>query len=336
MITIKDVAKRAGVSIATVSYALNDKEGVNETNKAKIKQIAEEMGYVPNSLAQSLLSKKTNVIGVVIPDISNNYTANFIKYLGIYARANGYFLLLGTLSDSPETEIDIFNKLTAKNVDGFVIMPGVYDELVYKEITSKMNRRNIPFLFAGLNFPGIKSNYVVPDLEEGEYQITRYLLKEGFRDLVFVGGKRGEYYSEVRYKGLLRAYEEFELLHDASRYIVLSNDYDFNSGYQVVETFLNHSPLPEVFACLNDSVAYGIIKGLKERGLSVPKDVGVVGFDNLEILTFDAALLTTVSIPIEEMAKLCIDILKNDEGKKVLKQILLPTEIIVRGSVKQK
>ncbi|MBC7961299.1 MAG: LacI family DNA-binding transcriptional regulator [Vallitaleaceae bacterium] len=336
MITIKDVAKRAGVSIATVSYALNDKEGVNETNKAKIKQIAEEMGYVPNSLAQGLLSKRTNVIGVVIPDISNNYTSNFIKYLGIYARASGYFLLLGTLSDSPETEIDIFDKLTAKNVDGFVILPGVYDEQVYMEITRKLNRRNIPFLFAGLNFPGIKSNYVVPDLEEGEYEITRYLLKEGFRDLVFVGGNRGEYYSEVRYKGLLRAYEEFGLVHDESRYIELKNGYDFNSGYQVIETFLKQSPLPEVFACLNDSVAYGVIKGLKKQGLIVPKDVSVVGFDDIEMPTFDAAPLTTVSISVEEMAKLCIDILKNDEGKKVLKQILLPTELILRDSVQHK
>ena len=97
MITIKDVAKRAGVSIATVSYALNDKEGVNEENKAKIKQLAEEMGYVPNSLAKSLLSKRTNVIGVVIPDISNNYTANFIKHLRIYARGRSFILLLGTL-----------------------------------------------------------------------------------------------------------------------------------------------------------------------------------------------------------------------------------------------
>jgi len=334
MITIKDVAKKAGVSIATVSYALNDKEGVNETNKARIKQIAEEMGYVPNSLAQGLLSKKTNVIGVVIPDISNVYTSNFIKYLGVYARNSGYFLLLGTLSDSPETEIDIFDKLMAKNVDGFVIMPSAYDELVYKQITKKMNKRNIPFIFAGINFPGIKSNYVVPDLEEGEYQITRYLLEAGFRDLVFVGGKREDYYSEVRYNGFLRAFEEFERKHDEGRYIELSKAYDFNGGYQVIEEFIKLNPLPEVFACLNDSVACGIIKGLKKHGINVPRDVSVVGFDDLEIPTFDAAPLTTVSIPIEEMAKLCIEILKSDEGKKVLKQVLLPTELIIRDSVK--
>lgn len=336
MITIKDVAKKAGVSIAAVSYALNDKAGVNDTTKARVKQIAEELGYVPNSLAQGLLSKKTNIIGVVIPDISSGYSANFVKYLGVYARNSGYFILLGTLSDSPESEIDIFDKLIAKNVDGFIITPGSYDEIVYKEITKKLNKRNIPFVFAGLSFPGIKSNYVIPDLEEGEYQITKYLLERDFRDLVFVGWKRGEYFSDIRYNGFVRAYQEFGLIHDESRYIECRNVNDFNDGYQVVKDFLENNKLPEVFVCLNDAIAYGVIKGLKEQQLRVPEDVSVVGFDNLEIPTFDSTSLTTVNIPIEEMAKLCIEILKGNEGKKILKQMLLPAEVIIKGSVKYK
>jgi LacI family transcriptional regulator len=198
----------------------------------------------------------------------------------------------------------------------------------------KLNKRNIPFLFASLNFPGIKSNYVVPDLEEGEYHITRYLLDEGFRDLVFAGGKREEYYSKVRFNGFLRAYEELGLIHDESRYIELHNDYDFKSGYHIVGEFLKNNKLPEAFVCLNDSIAYGITKGLKEHQIRVPEDVSIVGFDNLDIPTFDAAPLTTVSIPIEEMAKLCIGILRDNEGKKILKQILLPTEVVIKESVK--
>ena len=334
MVTIKDVAKRAGVSIAAVSYALNNKEGVNEATKVRIKQIAEEMGYIPNSLAQGLLSKKTNIIGVLIPDISNTYTSNFIKYLDIYARKNGFFLLLGSLVNSTDSEMDVLDKLIAKKVDGFIITPSSYDSIVYKNIADKLNKRGIPFLFSNLSFPTIKSSFIVPDLEDGEYQITKYLLDEGFKDLVFVNGKKGNYYSDIRYSGFLRAHEEHGIKSEESNYIECGNEFDFRAGYNLVGEFLKTRKLPEVFVALNDVIAYGIIKGLKELGIKVPEDVGVVGFDDIDAFAIDTVPLTTVRIPIEEIAKLCIETIKDSSEQKVFKQFILATELVVRDSAK--
>lgn len=336
MVTIKDVAKKAGVSIAAVSYALNGKGGVKEETKRRVLQIAEEMGYIPNSLAQGLLLKKTHVIGVVIPDISNTYTANFIKYLEMYARKNGFFLLISTLFNSSESEIDVFNKLIAKNVDGFIITPGAYEEAVYKQVCAKMNKRNIPYIFANINFPGIKSSFVVPDLEEGEYQLTRSLLEMGFRDIAFAGGSRDFYTSAIRYKGFRQALDDFGLTHDETRYIDCGNKLDFKDGYRTISEYLNRYSLPEVFVALNDSMAYGIIKALKELGLKVPENVGVAGFDDIEMPTVDTVPLTTVRIPVEELARLCIEVMKETEGKKILKQFLLSTEVVIRQSTQYK
>lgn len=336
MVTIKDVAKKAGVSIAAVSYALNDKEGVNDATKKRLKQIAEEMGYIPNSLAQGLLNKKTNIIGLVIPDISNMYTASMIKYLDHYARQNGFFLLLGSLSNAAESAADVFDQLIAKNVDSFIISPAPYDESIYASIIDKLNKRGIPFLFTNLHFPQIPSHYVVPDLNEGEFQMTRHLLGLGLRDFAFVGGSRQDYISEIRYQGFLRALESYSLEHDRCRYIEINNSYSFEDGYRAAHDYRTHHALPEVFVTLNDSIAYGLIKGLKALGVKVPEDVGVVGFDDLGLPTIDSIELTTVRIPVEEMARQCIEILRNPSKSTSYQQTILPTQLIVRDSVKHK
>lgn len=331
MVTIRDVARRAGLSIAAVSYALNDKEGVREETKKKVRRIAEEMGYIPNSLAKGLLLKRTHIIGLVIPDISNLYIGSFIKYLDRYARRKGFFLLLGSMSNAGESEAVIFDELIARNVDSFIISPGSCDEGLYRAITGKLDRRNIPFLFSPQHFPGIDSSYVVPDLEEGEYQVTRHLLEQGYRDLAFVGGNREAYTSGIRYKGFGRALAEAGIEPGTSRYINIGT-LEYESGYRAIKDSSYGQTLPDAFVALNDSIAYGIIKALGEKGLRVPDDVGVVGFDDLDLPCFDSERLTTIRIPLEDMARMCIDILMDPDRGKARRQCTVPVEMIVRNS----
>lgn len=335
MVNIKDVAKKAGVSIAAVSYALNDKAGVNEEKKKIIKQIAEEMGYIPNSLAKGLLLKKTDVIGIVVPDISAAYTASFLKHLDRYARDRKFFLLLGSTSNDVITELEIINRFISKNVDALVITPGnYYDETVYEGIVADIHKRHIPFLFTSMSFPNIKSSYVVPDLEDGEYRMTRYLLENGLKDFVFLGGRKHHHYTGVKYKGFQKACREFLTEFDESRFIECGENYSFEEGYAATAAFLKHAKLPEAFVCVNDLMAYGAVKGLKEHGLSVPEDVSVVGYDDLEFPTIDAVGLTTVRIPLEEMAKRSIEILGGDTEPDRLKQLVLRPELVIRDSVR--
>jgi LacI family transcriptional regulator len=334
MVTIKDVAKRAGVSIAAVSYALNGKEGVNEETKKKIQDIADEMGYVPNALAIGLLAKKTNIIGVVVPDISMPYIAEFLKHLEHYAMEKNFFLLLGTTAGSIEKEKEIVKSFLSKNVDSLVIIPGNYDELLYEEVVTLINRRKIPFVFANLHFPGLKSSYVVPDLEEGEYHLTNYLISKGYKKLIFIGGKKEHYYSSIRYQGFLRALKENSIVLSDDLYLESSNGYGFYDGYEVAKKYIKKNPLPHVFVAVNDSMAYGVIKALGEEGLKVPDDVGVAGFDGIDIPTMSEITLTTMQIPIEDMANNCVEILSESIKGKVIKQFILQPELVKGSSVK--
>lgn len=335
MVTIKDVAKRAGVSIAAVSYALNDKEGVNEETKKRVREIADEMGYIPNSLAQGLLSKKTNIIGLVIPDISNLYNASFINHLNFYARQNNYFLLLGNTANDIANVKEIVNDFLHKNVDALIIVPHNYcEDNTYESIVYDAKRRHIPVLFTNMNFPGLKTSYVVPDLEEGQYQITKYLLENGLKDLIFVGGYKKYYYSDVKYKGFHRALDEFNINERKDNFYEAAPNYSFKDGYEFAGRFPEDNKLPDAFVAVNDMVAYGMIKGLKQHGIRVPEDVSFVGFDDIEMPIVDSVGLTTMRIPIEEMARLCMEIIGEGAESKLLKQYILQPELITRDSVK--
>lgn len=337
MITIKDVAKKAGVSIATVSHVLNNTGRANEDTRKRVKQAADELGYIPNSLAQGLLSKKTNIIGVIISDISNLYNASFIKFLNVYAKENRYFLLIGSTEGHLEEEKEIVDGFISKNVEALIIAPHNYcDDSFYEEILAKARKRRIPLLFANMNFLKIKSSFVVPDLEEGEYLITKYLLDNGLKDLVFIGGDMSHYYTEIKYKGFVRALEEYNIKYDKNNFIECGRNYSFNDGRTAVKEYLSKNSLSEAFAVANDVMAYGVIKGLKEMGIKVPEDVSVVGFDDIEMPVVDSVPITTVRIPLEEIARLCIETIKEDAGKKLLKQYILQPELVIRESVKPK
>lgn len=339
MVTIKDVAKKSGVSIAAVSYALNDKRGVNEITKRKIKRIAEEMGYVPNSLAQGLHSKKTNIIGLIVPDIANVYTANFITYLNHYAYENNFFLLLGNTSGNIEEEKKIVDKFIGKNVDALIIVPHNYrNEGFYQDLIKAAKRKKVPFLFASMSFPEIKSSSVVPDFEEGQYKITKYLLDNGLKDFVFMGGPKTHYYSEIKYQGFLRALDEANITRNEDCYKECGPKYTFDDGYKMIKEYVKSSPLPDAFVVVCDLMALGVVKGLSECGINVPEDVSVTGFDDIEVPTLKSINLTTVHVPLKTMAKLCIDILKDDNGDDgdLLKQFVLQPEIVIGDSVKSR
>lgn len=336
MVTIKDVAERAGVSIATVSYALNDKNSVGKDTKRRILKIADEMGYVPNALAQGLLKKKTGIIGVIIPDISEVYTISFVKQLEAYARKQGLYLMIGSTSTCFETEQEIITDFISKKVDGLIITPGnYYDENAYIELADYIKKRETPFVMANLTFPNIECNYVVTDLEEGAYKITRYVLEQGFSDLVFVGGHLDHYYSSIRYSGFKKALEEYDVKPRDKHYIKTdSNNYSYQDGVKLTRGIIESGNLPEAVITVNDIMAYGLIDGFMQKDFKVPEDISITGFDNTDLAVPPGIQLTTVDIPLQEMAKLCIDAVikgnKNDE----LSQYLIEPEICIGETVK--
>jgi len=338
--SIHEIAKRAGVSIATVSYALNNKKKISQEKKDLILRIAEEMNYVPNSLAKGLLAKKSSIIGLIVPDVAMPYTLAIIRHMEHYARQNDLFLLLGHTGGQMSTMRSIVDSFINKNVDGMILATGLgsADHSEITDIVSRIQKFKVPNIIITPMQPATapSMNYVVPDLEEGEYNVTRYLISQDVRKLVFMGGYEHDYVTEIRRNGFRRALvdEKVETAGD----LFWDCGYQFQDGYQAILQLLDSGcALPDGIVAINDSVAYGIFKGLKERNIRVPEDVSLVGYDDIELPTLDFVPLTTVKIPVEEICQLSIDgLLKCRDGMNMTFQYSLKPQIIVRDSVKTK
>lgn len=340
--SIQEIAKRAGVSIAAVSYALNNKKNISKEKRELILKIAEEMNYVPNSLAKGLLSRRTNIIGLVVPDVSMPYTLEIIRHLEYYARINDLYLLLGHTDGQTSTLQSIVDNFINKNVDALILATGLRtsgNEGDVQDAVSRLNKFKVPSVVVSPYdaSTGLKTNYVIPDLEEGSYEITRYLLQKGLRKLIYMGGFPSDYVTAIRRNGFLRALDESSDANPEDA-VFLDGGYTFQEGYKVIrQLFDEGAPLPDALVAVNDSVALGIYKGLRERGIRVPEDVSLVGYDDIQFPTMDFIPLTTVKIPVEEMSKLCIEgLLKQWEGQKMTFQFALKPELVIRNSVQNK
>lgn len=338
--SIYEIAKRAGVSTATVSYALNNKRKVSKEKKELILKIAEELNYVPNSLAKGLLSKKTNIVGLIVPDLSMPYTLAIIRHLEYFARQNNLYLLLGHTDGRMSTMGNIADSFISKNVDGMILATGLgssdYQEI--QKVIARIQKYKVPaVMITPLNAPtGPKINYVIPDLEDGEYQITRYLLENNLDRLVFMGGRQSDYVTRIRRDGFKRALDDFGLqTHDG---LFRDCGYSFQDGYHEMIRYLeSDQALPSAFVAINDSVALGMFKALKEKEIRVPEDVSLVGYDDIELPAIDFIPLTTVKIPVEEISRLCVEgLMKQWEGQNLTFQYSLKPQVVVRESVKSK
>lgn len=336
--SIHEIAKRAGVSIATVSYALNNKKNVSEEKREQIRKIAEELNYVPNSLAQGLLAKRTNIVGLIVPDLSVPYTLALIRHLEYYARQSQLYLLLGHTDGRANTLRSIVDSFINKNVDAIILATGLAlnEEEHMHKVIRRIQKFKVPLVIMSPleKLQAHKTNFVIPDLEAGAYQITRYLLEQGYRKLAYFGGYSSDYLTMTRHHGFARALEEAGLPAAPGSFHYCG--YTFQDGYQGIAGFLDAGHvLPEALVAINDMVAQGLYKGLRERGIRVPEDVALVGYDDIDMPTLDFLPLTTVKIPVDEMSKLCIDgIIKCREGNNLTFQYSLEPAIVVRDSVK--
>lgn len=331
MTTIKEIARKAGVSVATVSYALNNKPGIGEEKKKEILKIAKQLGYIPNSVARSLQSKTTNIIGVVIPQISNSFNGSLLANLENYARLADFYLLLGTTNNCLDTEAHIIDRFIQKNIDGLIIVPGnEANSNQYIPLVAKLEKTNIPVLFIGSKFDEVRANYIAFDLKTALYNVANYLLEaKKAKNIVFFGGKKTEYYTQIRLQGIEKAFKEHGLKFTPEFHYFSGSQYSFDEGHQAILRYIKQQKKwPDAIIAINDMVAYGIMRGLAENNIKVPDDILLTGCDNISIPVVNNIKLTTIELPVNEIAKLAITTLQNNmENSRVQQQITLQIDI---------
>lgn len=338
MVTLEDVARKAGVSLATASYALNRNRKIKQETRDRVLKAAEELGYIPNGLARGLSGRRTKTIGLVIANISIPYFAAVAQHIEREVRKRGYSILFGISNDDIELETKIINNFRESRVDGIIVAPGSVSVSSVNEkhlkMYSDLNLNDMPYVFVNAVYPGLRASYVIPDLTEGTYKLTSYLLEKGYRKIVFFAGRIDDYPSQKRYDGYSIAFKE----HGIEPYentIVECKEYSFEAAYRKAKEWIDSKKrLPDVFMLSNDEMGLGVLKALKEANINVPHDVALVGYDDIVFPQLTEVSLTTVRIPIKEMCIKAVDILisgiENDVGS--IQQIFLEPELVVRDS----
>ena len=329
MVTIKDIARLANVSHTTVSRALNDSPLIKPGTKKKILEIATQLNYTPNYNAKSLVMKKSYTIGLFLTSITNGTSSSFFveTVKGVNSVINqDYNLYVRGLEN-----LDDYTMIHHRRFDGIILMS---QSDLDNEFISDLKEKKIPCVVLGRDIGDTSLTNIVSNDREGATQIVHYLIENGHREIALIEGIKGFKSTIERRKGYLKALEESHIS-VREEYIVQGN-YDMESGYQAIEKLLSLDNPPTAVFCSNDDMAIGALNAAFAKGLTVPDDLSIVGFDDIEFARYTNPSLTTVKRPIEKMsslgAKKMLEILEM-EGEKQGEKIYVETELVIRGSV---
>lgn len=325
MVGIKDIAKECGVSATTVSRALNNSKEISKKTRKFILKTCEEKGYIPNSSARSLILNKTNMIGLIIPDIANQYYACLSKGVSSYLDKIGYGLVLCNSDRNKENEKRYINFLAQRRVDGIILAPVKPKKEDYKKIIE-----NVPLVLVDNYVQGLEISYIGNDNYSGARKIVSHMIKQGYRKIGMILGDEFSSASNERLKGYKEVLAENNIVIDNE--ILFYSKAGFEDGFRLAEILINRK-VDSIFA-INDSVAMGVMKYAHIKNIQIPKDIGVAGYDDIEQAAMLTIPLTTVHQRKFELgqnaAKVLIDEINNYQIAK--QTIILQPELIIRKS----
>lgn len=331
-VTIKDIAYLAGVSKTTVSKVINNKDdSISKSTRDKILQIMKEQNYVPNKLAQSLVTKRTKTIGLLIPDIRNPFFTDISRGAEDFARKEGYNIIFCNTDEDYEKEVECVSMLCEKMIDGIIFAPS-------------SNTSDKKHLYSDLKTPVVlvdrkielanAKGIVKVDNKNGTYEGTKHLIKQGHRNILYLSGPLKNDISKERLQGYIMALEKSDILVKEEN--IVEGEYKYEWAYEFIKN------LDEIkytaICCGNDLIAIGAIQALKEKKFKIPEDVSVVGFDDIETAKLIDPSLTTIRQPAYEMgekaSEILIDNLKNNSGESA-KTITFKQQLIIRNSTRK-
>ena len=327
MPTIKDVAKLAGVSISTVSYALNGTRSISDETKKKVFAAAKELDYKPSGIARSLKMKSNKMIAVVVNEFKGPIYQEIIHGVSKAAKKYGYEVIAAECF-SEKTQIT--KVLSQRFVDGAVILASYLSDDMIKNLVGD----NFPIVVLDREIKNKNITSILIDNELGTYEAINYFYEQGHRKIGFLGGPKDSYDNNTRFKGFKNAMEKLNL--EFPKEWSLSSNFTEKGGYSVVEDFLNNIPSeqwPTAFFVSNDEMAIGAMRAFQEYGINVPEDMAIIGFDDIELCKYVTPKLSTIHRPCYELGTMAANsLISKLEGEKVSNLISLSSELIIRES----
>lgn len=328
MTNIRAVAKKAGVSVATVSRAMQKPDVVSDKTRKKVEEAAQEVGYKPNMMAQVFRSKKTFSILVLVPDMSNPFFARVISGIQKAARARGYNVVLGNTLDNQKTERDLAQLLLTSQTDGIIQLSARYP----LDPAEKSTNQSLPIVNCCECVDDNSMPTIRLDNKEAAKAIVNYLIGLGHRRIGVIVGPEHSPLTRERMAGYREALETQGIPFDNT--LVAEGDYSLEAGEKGVRLLLANDNAPTAFFCFNDEMAFGAMRGIKMAGLSVPADVSVAGFDDLPFSKYMEPALTSVRQPSEEFGPVAVSqLFKLIDGQEINRRHqLMPFELAIRAS----
>jgi LacI family transcriptional regulator len=328
-VTMKDIARMAGVSKATVSMVMNKKDAsISDATRKRVLEIAKEMSYIPNSIARSLSTKKSGTIGVILPDITNPFFSEMARAIEDEAERLEYNLIICNTDNDIDKEQKYIELLISKLIDGIIFMSGGKSN----ESITILKNNNIPFVLVDRYIEGYKDDYGVFCLnKQGVKDGIKYLYEKGKRKIVFVKGREHLEISKQRLEGYIDAMKSYGIYNEK---YVFEGDFNVEGGIIATERIIDSFQNPDAIFYSNDMMALGGMKILLRNGYNVPRDISVIGFDNIHISEVIEPELTTIAQPIYKMGKkacsILIAVINGDLPSK--KQVYFKTDLIIRGT----
>lgn len=335
MPSIVDVAKRAGVSVTTVSRVINDSpHPVKQNTRQRVLQAAEELNFVPSALARALVSDNTQIIGVIVGDASDPYFATIVRGISDVAREKGYLTMICNSDRIPDVELSYVRMMRDYHIDGIIFGGGGLNDESHLnemgELIGRLRERHIPVVSLGRHL--FESPQVNIDNTMAAAQMTEYLIGLGHRRIGFIAGPEVLTTTALRRDGYRQALQESGIPYDPE--LVVSSKFTYDSGQDATDILLSREPQPTAIFGSNDLVAIGCLARLRERGISVPEQMSVAGFDDIFAARYVNPPLTTIQVPMWEMGamgmqKLLQMIQTTDEVEEVT---LLEHSLVIRAS----
>ncbi|KWX73420.1 LacI family transcriptional regulator [Paenibacillus riograndensis] len=297
--TIKDVAQKANVSIATVSRVLNNLTGYSDKTKQKVNQAIKELGYQPNAIARGLINKRTQTIGVMFPKVSSAFSSDLLHGIDEFAHDSNYSVVVCNTDNDGKRTMKYLQLLREKQVDGIIFS----SEVLSKEYYEVLESMKIPVVLVSSQTDFAKVPYVKVDDYQAVYDAIQFLISKGHRKIAMISGTKGDPIAGTpRVQGYRKALEANGIAFDSSRLVY--GDFSFESGSRAMEALLRKAgEVTAVFAA-SDEMAIGALSAALKHGLNVPEDISIMGYDDLKPAQMVTPPLTTVRQPLYEMGKI--------------------------------
>lgn len=327
--TIKDIAKKIGVSVATVSRVINNRSGYSPETEKKVLKVIDKLGYCPNALARGLVGKKIKTIGVLMPSVSSMVASKILNGIEDAAHNKNYSVIICNTDNSGKRTINYLRVLREKQIDGIIVV----SEILTDEYINVIKKMEVQIVLVSTITKGNNFTFIKVDDAKAAYQTTEYLINKGHKNIAMISGTKDDVVAGIpRVKGYLKALEDYGL--PKKKENIVYGDFSFDSGKICMEKLLKQSPKISAVFAASDEMAIGALSAAYRHRINVPEQLSVIGYDNTKLAQMTVPPLTVLSQPFYQMGYEGLSMLISKIKGENVESKILPHIIIERQTVK--